>query len=224
MNKIITAVVPVRKNSQRIISKNTRIFADTTLLDLKLKVLKEVSMINKIIVNTDCEQSIKIAKKYNLDFHVRDSYYASSEVTNDVHWKHIAETTDTDFIMLAQTTSPLVKVGSYEKSIRFLLEGYDSVNSVSEEKKFLWKNNNPLNYDSKKTPKSQDLPDIFSLNFGITIIDKKIMQKNANVVGDNPKFVKLSKIESFDIDDTIDFEFAEFLYKKLGINWIKNKD
>ena len=224
MNKTITAVVPVRKNSQRIISKNTRIFADTTLLDLKLKVLKEVSMINKIIVNTDCELSIKIAKKYNLDVHVRDSYYASSEVTNDVHWKHIAETTDTDFIMLAQTTSPLVKVGSYEKSIRFLLEGYDSVNSVSEEKKFLWKNNNPINYDLKKTPKSQDLPDKFSLNFGITIIDKKLMQKNGNVIGDNPKFVKLSKIESFDIDDTIDFEFAEFLYKKLGTNWIKNKD
>ena len=117
MNKILTAVVPVRKNSQRIISKNTRVFADTTLLDLKLNILKEVSMIDKIIVNTDCELSIEIAKKHNLEVHVRDSYFASSEVTNDVHWKHIAETTDTDYLMLAQTTSPLVKVSSYEKSI-----------------------------------------------------------------------------------------------------------
>ena len=53
-NKII-AMVPVRAGSTRVLNKNTRKFADTNLLDLKLKVLKKVQGINQIIVSTDCE-------------------------------------------------------------------------------------------------------------------------------------------------------------------------
>ena len=40
-----------------------------------------------------------------------------------------------------------------------------SINSVSAEKKFLWENGIPINYKSSQTPKSQDLPEIVSLNF-----------------------------------------------------------
>lgn len=218
---IITAVVPVRKNSERVTSKNTRNFADTTLLDLKLNVLKEVNGIDNIIVNTDCEISLKIAKKHNVNTHRRIDYYASSAVTNDVHWRHLAEVTDTDIFILAQTTSPLIRKSSFERSIKDYFEGFNSVNSVSLEKKFLWKDNKPLNYQIDNTPKSQDLPEIFSLNFGITIIDKKIMYETGNVVGDRPKFIVLDNKESVDIDDMLDFEFAEYLYKKLGMNWLK---
>ncbi|MDK2047649.1 cytidylyltransferase domain-containing protein [Aliarcobacter butzleri] len=221
--KIITAVVPVRKGSQRVLSKNTRKFADTTLLDLKLQVLKKVKNIDRIIVNTDCEISMEIAKKYNVEIYKREEYFASSNVTNDVHWKHIAEVTDTDILLMAQTTSPLIKVSTYEKAINDYISSldlFDSINSVSKEKKFLWLDGRPLNYNIDKTPKSQDLPEIVSLNFAITIIDKSLMYHNGNVVGEHPKFLLLDKIESVDIDDMIDFEFAEFLYKKLGYDWL----
>ena len=40
-NKII-AMVPVRAGSTRVPNKNTRRFANTNLLDLKLKVLKKI--------------------------------------------------------------------------------------------------------------------------------------------------------------------------------------
>ncbi len=222
-NKIITAVVPVRKGSQRVLSKNTRKFANTTLLDLKLQVLKKVKGIDRIIVNTDCEISMEIAKKHNIEIYAREDYYASSNVTNDIHWKHIAEVTDTDILLMAQTTSPLIKVSTYEAAIKDYIDSlniFDSINSVSHEKKFLWLDGKPLNYNIEKTPKSQDLPEIVSLNFAITIIDKSLMYKKGNVVGEHPKFLLLDKIESIDIDDMIDFEFAEFLYKKLGYDWL----
>ena len=222
-NKIITAVVPVRKGSQRVLSKNTRKFANTTLLDLKLQVLKKVKGIDRIIVNTDCEISMEIAKKHNIEIYVREDYYASSNVTNDIHWNHIAEVTDTDILLMAQTTSPLIKVSTYEAAIKDYIDSlniFDSINSVSHEKKFLWLDGKPLNYNIEKTPKSQDLPEIVSLNFAITIIDKSLMYKKGNVVGEHPKFLLLDKIESIDIDDMIDFEFAEFLYKKLGYDWL----
>lgn len=218
----VVAVIPTRKGSQRVKSKNTRTFVDTTLLDLKLKVLKYVKGIDEIIVNTDCPISIEIAEKHGVKIYKRDDYYASSDVTNNIHWKHIAEVTDADILLLAQATSPLIKVKTYEDAIEDFLnadDNIDSINSVSLEKKFLWQNNMALNYNSEITPKSQDLPDIVSLNFAITIISKNNMFNNENVVGKKPKFIILDKIESIDIDDMLDFEFAEFMYSKLGFDY-----
>ena len=40
------------------------------------------------------------------------------------------------------------------------------------------------------------------------------MIKQRNVVGKKPFFYKLNEIESVDIDTELEFEFAEFLYKK----------
>ncbi len=221
----VVAVVPTRKGSQRIPSKNTRPFLDTNLLELKLRVLKHVPNIDNIIVNTDCEKSEEIAKSYGIDIHRRDPYYASSTITNDSHWRHIAETTEADIILLAQTTSPMVKVDSYIKAIDMLISSdIDSVNSVSIEKKFLWYEGKPLNYDIDKTPKSQELPNIVSLNYAITLIDKKTMFERGNIVGNRPRFITLNDIESTDIDDQIHFDFSEFLYEKYGFKWLQEKN
>ena len=78
----------------------------------------------------------------------------------------------------------------------------------------------PINYNINQTPKSQDLPNIVSLNFAITIIKKQIMIKRKNVIGFNPSFFELDKVESLDIDDLIDFNIAELMYQKLGNKWL----
>ncbi|POQ98347.1 hypothetical protein AU468_13395 [Alkalispirochaeta sphaeroplastigenens] len=127
--------------------------------------------------------------------------------------------------MMVQTTSPMIKVSTYQKALAdFLNSDKDigSINSVSAEKKFLWLDGRPINYDINKTPKSQDLPNIVSLNFAITIIPKKTMYERGNVIADNPRFVELDKIQSIDVDDQLDFEFAEFAFKKYGLGWLVN--
>ncbi len=226
MSKRIVAVVPVRKGSQRVKSKNTKNFADTSLLALKLKVLKSVEGLADIIVSTDCDIAVDIAQKNGVSVHRREEYFASSVVTNDQHWKHIAESTPADVIMMAQTTSPMVRVATYQQALDQFVNSsrdeIDSINSVTPEKKFLWLNGAPLNYDINKTPKSQDLPDIVSLNFAITIIERDLMIERMNVVGNKPRFITLDRLESVDVDDELDFDFAEYLYKRLGYEWIAN--
>ena len=80
-NKIV-AIVPVRKGSQRIKNKNFKKFGNSNLLEIKLNSLKKVKLINEIVVSTDSEQAIKIAKKHNVSFHKRKKYYASSKCSN----------------------------------------------------------------------------------------------------------------------------------------------
>ena len=78
----------------------------------------------------------------------------------------------------------------------------------------------PINYDINVTPKSQDLPNIISLNFAITIIQKKVMIERKNVIGYKPSFFELDKVGSLDIDDLIDFKIAELMYEELGMKWL----
>ena len=220
----IIAMVPVRAGSTRVPNKNTRKFANTNLLELKLKVLKNINEITQIIVSTDCNIAAKIAHKQNVKVQWRNKYYAGSEVTNDQHWLHIAQTTPGDVVFLAQVTTPLLRVSSIQRALKTFLNSdtHDSLNSVSVEKKFLWKDMNPINYDINITPKSQDLPNIVSLNFAITIIRKQTMIKRKNVIGYNPSFFELDKIEALDIDDLVDFKVAELMYQELKNKWLMN--
>ena len=218
MRNKITALVPIRVGSQRVTDKNFRPFANTTLLKLKLEILIQVDTIDEIVVNTNSDEAIQIAKDYGVSCFRREEYYASSECTNTEHWENLAETTDTDYIIHTPCTAPLVKVKTYYDFInRFnnsIDMGYDSCNSVSSVKEFLWLDNKPLNYDLDFVPNSQDLPDIYNLTFGISIIGKDDMLKYKNVVGKKPHFYVLDEIESVDIDNQIDFDFAEFLYSR----------
>lgn len=224
MKKKLTALIPVRKGSQRVPGKNTKQFEDTTLLELKIEVLKKVKGIDEIIVTTDCEKSIEIAKKEGLKVHIRDEIYAGSDITNDKHWRYLSSIPSTDNVILAQVTSPFVKVATYERCInefnsKAFITKKNSLNSVSLVKDFLWKDGKPLNYKYENTPKSQDLPEIYALNFAITIISCANLEKG-NVVATKPSFFELDRVESIDIDDEFDFAMAEFFYRKLGKKYI----
>ena len=56
----ITAVIPIRSGSQRVKDKNLRAFADTNLMELKIKNLLQVPELTSIVVNTNSELAIEI--------------------------------------------------------------------------------------------------------------------------------------------------------------------
>jgi len=211
----ITAVVAVRKGSQRIPNKNIIPFGSSNLLEMKLELLKKVSNIDEIIVNSDCDEMLAIGEKYGCLTHKREKYFASSKVNNSDFHNHIAATTDTDYIFLAPVCSPFVSVESHEKAIdMFLNSNHDSLTSVDVIKNHLWMNGKPLNYDLNNIPNSQNLPNVERLNYGISIISKKSMLKNRSLIGDNPRFYKLDQFESVDVDTPFDFFIAEQIYEK----------
>jgi len=212
---MITAVVAVRKGSQRVPNKNIKPFGDSNLLQMKLDTLKQVKNIDEIVVNSDCDKMLEIGKMNDVKTHKRDDYFASSKATNSEFHGHIAEVTKTDSIFLAPVCSPFVSVESHEKSVDYYLNNsFDSVTSVTEVKNHLWLNGKPLNYDLDNVPNSQDLPDVVKLNYGISIIDREIMRTKNRIVGNNPGFYKLDEIESIDVDTPFDWIVAETIYKE----------
>ena len=78
----------------------------------------------------------------------------------------------------------------------------------------------PINYDIDVTPKSQDLPEIVSLNFADHYHCTGKMMERKNVVGNKPKFFELDKVESLEVDDLIDFKIAELMFQEKGMEWL----
>ena len=220
MSKIV-AVIPVRGGSKRVPNKNfIPFYKNKSLLELKIEVLKKVDMLDQIIVHSDSNLAKEIAKKYKVTFQKREYYFASSECSGSDFFENLASTIDANIIVHAPCTSPLISPKTYSNMINQfnLYQDHDSLNTVNDVKEFLWLNGKPLNYNPKRAPNSQELPNIYKLTFGCNVLLKNTMLNCKNVIGQKPKFYLVDEIEAVDIDTKLDFEFAQILYKKIFKN------
>lgn len=213
----IKALVAVRSGSQRVVNKNIRPFAGSSLLEIKLNQLKRISNIDGIVVNSNDDKMLEIASNMGCEVVKRDEYYASNQVSMSEVYRNMAENVNADVIAYINATNPLLNdktivqaIENYKKNI----SQYDSLNSAHLIKEFLFKENLPINYDLRHQPRSQNLPDISALNFAINIISREKMIECKNVVGYKPNIYIIDEVEATDIDNPIDFDFAEFVYKR----------
>ena len=212
----ITAVIPVRKGSTRCKFKNIRNFGDTNLLKLKIETLKKINKINEIIVSTDCDDMIKVAKDLNVKFHKRDSYYASSECPNYEYWTHIAENVGIySNFMMVNCVSPLVNEYIINDFIElYIKNNYKNMITVSEHKKFYCDSDTKkaINFNSNKAPNSQLLKSLSEITYSLSISHRQEIINSQCIYGDNPDFFKLDNVSSIDIDECSEFITSELLY------------
>ena len=218
MQKKVSALIAVRSGSVRVKNKNIRAFNESTLLELKIKQLQSVKEINDVVVNSNSDEMLSIAKNLGARTVKRDDYYASNTISMSSVFEDMAKNMDCENILYANCTNPLVSTNSYSDAIRIFLNNtsaYDSLVSCHDIKEFLYLDGKALNYDPMNQPRSQDLPNVVALNFAISIISKSDMIKNRNIIGMNPYFYKLNEVESLDIDTPLDFFIAEKLYQHI---------
>jgi len=214
MSKVV-AVVPVRAGSTRVPHKGIRPFGDTSLLEHKIECLKKTNLIDQIIVSSDSEQVLEMAREAGAGTHLREGYYASSKCTGSEFFENLAKVVNSDVLVYSPPTSPFVKPETVDTAVRkFYSEQCDSVATVHPVKHHMWLDSKPMNYDLKSSPNSQDLPDIFRITYGVCVNHNKNVIKCKNVVGMNPFLLSIDEIESVDIDTMLDFKFAEFIYKE----------
>lgn len=213
----VSALIAARSGSQRVQNKNIRPFAGSTLLEVKIKQLQRISNIDEVVVNSNDDDILFIANNCGAKTVRRDPYYASNTVSMSDVYQNMAENMDCDVIVYANCTNPLIHDKTIYECVEFYKNHclkYDSVNTAHLVKEFLFKDNLPINYDLRHQPRSQDLPDIAALNFAVNILSKTTMVECKNVVGYHPYIYLIDEIEATDIDNPIDFNFAEFVYQR----------
>ena len=220
MKSKIVAIIPIRKNSQRVKNRNfKKFYKNKSLLEIKINQLKKIREIDQIVISSDSKKAEEIAKRYKISFHKRKKFFASSKCSGSDFFHNLATSINGEYLMYCPCTSPIIKVNTYKKFIKKFFSSknkFDSLNSVSSLNTFMWKGNKSLNYNSLKAPNSQNLPkNYYELTFGLNIISSVKIIILKNIVGNKPKFMILDKVESTDIDDEVDFFIAQALYKKI---------
>jgi CMP-N,N'-diacetyllegionaminic acid synthase len=212
----IKALVAVRSGSVRVHNKNIRPFAGTTLMEIKLRQLSKIKGLDGIVVNSNDDEILSIAARYDVETVKRDQKYASNNITMSEVYVNMAENFSGDVVMYSNVTNPLLESHSIENMIRVFKDGgeFDSVNSVHAIKEFMYLDGKALNYDPLKQPRSQDLPNIVAINFAISLISRENMIRHKNVVGLKPFLYEIPETEATDVDTQLDFDIAEILYKR----------
>ncbi|QOI97859.1 MAG: acylneuraminate cytidylyltransferase family protein [Flammeovirgaceae bacterium] len=221
MKRKIKALIPVRSGSLRVENKNIRPFCGSTLLEIRVRQLLSLSFLDGVVVSSNDSEMLRIARSMGAETHQRDPYFASNTVSMSEVYENMASAMQCDDILYALVTTPLVRSESFNKAFELyhtLPKEYDSITTVADVKEFLILNGKPFNYDGKKIPRSQDLPDIMKLTFCISILPRDIMIEKKSCLGKSPYFFRLPQEESIDIDTPFDFKVAELLYGHFFIN------
>lgn len=210
----ITALVPLKTNSQRVPRKNFIMLAGKPLFMHIFETLLKVPMIDEVI----CWSSDEIFKDYlpqGVRFIKRDDYLDGDNIKAKDLFMAAAKQIDTDYFVLTHATAPFISSTSISKGIGAIFDGFDSSFSVKEVKNYCWYRNTTLNYELENPVKTQDLESIYFETSGFFIYPKKLMIEKGRRVGDNSKMIPVSDLEAIDIDEKSDFEFAKLLETEL---------
>lgn len=214
MNKVV-AFVPIKMNNERLQGKNTKAFTDgNPLIYYILESLKIVNGIDEIYVycsNPKIQEYLPSGVKYLKRSEVLDG----KDILILEVLKSFAIDVESTYYVLAHATAPFLRGETIQKALDMVLSGqYDSALSVTELKEFLWKNNKPMNFDINKVQKTQDLETIYAETTGLYIYTRDLLMKENRRTGNHPYLIKVDKIEATDINEPIDFEIADAIYKK----------
>ena len=77
----ICGLIMARSGSQRVPNKNIRKFADSSLLEIKIKQLSKLDGLSRVYVNSDCDEILSIADKAGAHVIKRDPYYATNSIS-----------------------------------------------------------------------------------------------------------------------------------------------
>lgn len=138
----ITAVIPVREGSRRLKNKNIAPFAGTNLLINKINQLKCVNEIDQIVVSSDSDLMLEMAKSQNVYIHKRALEFCDEKTkTFGEVVAHVCENVMGDHILWATCTAPLVFPKHYRTAIhdyyKALENGYDSLVSMEMFRRYL---------------------------------------------------------------------------------------
>lgn len=221
-NKSFLAIIPARGGSKRLPRKNILDLNGKPLISWSIEAGLNSKYIDKIIVTSDDEEILNIAKELGVKTIKRPEKLASDTATTFDAIQHTIENVEQcDYTVLLQATSPLRDAKHIDEAVELLEQkNADAVVSVCEmEHSPLWSNTLDENLsmdnflkDEVFNKRSQDLEKYYRLNGALYICKtEKLLQEKSFFLKEKIFAYRMDKESSVDIDEEIDFKIAEIL-------------
>ena len=207
---MFTAVIPVKKNSTRFPGKNLKIFGKENLLVRKIRQLKESQIADKIIVSSDSDEMLDIAKKNNVEAVSRPTFYADESKPLSEFFQYIATLIPEGHLVWSCVTSPHFNEKLMTKAkneyIAALDNGHDSLISIYKFKHYLMDKKGPLNYKLGLSHKNSDqLPALDLFTNGILFAPIISVKEWGYNYGPKAYRFEVDQKASIDIDTELDY-------------------
>ena len=226
--KDILVVIPARSGSKGIPGKNIKKLHGKPLINYTIEAAKEIFENSQVIVSTDDKEIAEIAASHgaNIPFLRPKELAQDDSSTRDVilHLVDYFERKKSmpSVIVLLQVTSPLRNSKHLNEALDlFFHKDCDMVVSVTESKTSPYFNlyeENKEGYLQKSKDgtftRRQDVPPVYEYNGAIYIFKtKSIVESEMKDFEKITKYV-MSKNDSIDIDDEVDWKIAEYILTK----------
>jgi len=216
-------IIPARAGSKRIIHKNFRNFLGKPIISYAIETAIKSGLFKEIIVSTDSEEIMEIAKKYSVAFEKRssslsDDYTNTDEVVADFIKRN--QISFDEVICCVYPTTPFLEIEDLQASYakfsenpgEFLMAvtqvGFPIERTFRLNEKGLLVMSNPENYSTR----SQDLPsryrDAGQFYWGTSRKWLEVMTSGV----EEASYFELPWLKSIDIDTVEDWERAEKLF------------
>lgn len=202
------AFVPIKLNSQRLPHKNILPIAGHPLCWHICDSLLNAKGIDEVYVYCSDETVKEYVPKGTI-FKKRSKYLDGDLIKGFQIYSSFINDVDADVYILAHTTSPFIKTSSIENALSHVLSGRnDSAFSAQRLQTFAWYRGNPINYNLEDVPRTQDLEPIWVETSAFFIFKREIFTKYNRRIGFKPYIQEVFGIETVDIDEPEDYEFA----------------
>jgi CMP-N,N'-diacetyllegionaminic acid synthase len=220
--KTFLAIIPARGGSKRLPRKNILDLCGKPLIAWSIEACLNSKYLDKVVVSSDDDEILNISQTYGCDILKRPNELATDTSPNFEPLSHAINCfPNFDYFLMIQPTSPLRQSWHIDEAIEYLFaKKADAIISVCEaEHSPLWSNSLPDDLNmSEFLPeiatgkRSQDLPKFYRLNGAIHMCDTNIfLDTKTFFLKDKAYAYIMDKKYSVDIDDELDFKFAEVL-------------
>lgn len=233
----IVALIPARGGSKGVPNKNIKTLGEKPLIAHTIDVALNCNYINRVIVSTDDEEIASISRFFGAEVpFMRPKNLATDNATTIDVIKHaityLEENSldDINHIVLLQPTSPLRTLEDLNKALELYLSksrktGLISLCEARTHPYLLKRVEGEVVNDYIKKPaitRRQEYPKVFELNGAIYIFPKGNIKANYIYNEEAIPFI-MSKENSIDIDDELDFLIAEAILNKRSVFHVSDR-
>lgn len=207
------AFVPIKLNSQRVKNKNILPLGSHPLCWHIFHTLLQAEGIDEVC----CYCSDEAITNYipeEVRFVKRDAVLDGNLVKGFDIYERFIHDIDADIYLLCHATSPFIQPETVSRALKSVQSGeYDSAFSAQRHQTFAWYQGKPINYDLNDVPRTQDMEPVYVETSAFYMFRKEVFTVHHRRIGFHPYICETSDIESVDIDEPEDYEFAAKLAK-----------
>ncbi len=232
---VIYAFIFARGGSKGLPRKNILPLAGKPLIAYSIETAKQISRVSRIIVSTDDEEIAQVAQDWGAEVpFMRPKELSSDNCAERLAWAHalqaIGNTKDggpCDIFLSLPCTAPLRSVEDVDNCIdTYINYPCDAVITSSPAQRHPMfnmiienTNGNVSLIMPANIARRQDVPKIYDMTTAAYVVRPEFIFSNKPLLEGRVKHVVLPRERAIDIDDALDFSFAEFLLTQSQKNY-----